>query len=192
MGFTGETDFRDLFKTWLHFDEMLSRQNWGKFKEFHRTWPMIFNYIFSLLPLSHTLCCSQMLWGWQGFIVAGDKNHSMPNCEISFTCEEQRGPDLLSKFVWHPSCWGLCTFQPSLRAQWLPRHIFVLWITKNLERQRGNFSQEQKNWSGEETSGIISKCFPNIHHSHQEPALSSTTFSSVSFTSLSVYSNLYF
>lgn len=66
MGFTGETGFRDLFETWLHFDEMLSRQNWGKFKEFPRTWPMIFNNIFSLLPPCPTLCPSQMLQGWQG------------------------------------------------------------------------------------------------------------------------------
>lgn len=60
MGFTGETGCRGLFETRLPCDEMLSRQNWGKFKEFLRTWPMIFSNIFSLLPPS-----SQMLWGWQ-------------------------------------------------------------------------------------------------------------------------------
>lgn len=37
MGFMGEKGFRDLFKTWLHFDEMLSRQNWSRFKEFTRS-----------------------------------------------------------------------------------------------------------------------------------------------------------
>lgn len=139
MGFTGETGFRDLFKTCLHFDEMLSRQNWGKFKEFPRTWPMIFNNIFSLLPPSPTLCRSQMLRGWQGetrlasswqgmrtTLSQGVKEVSPPAPPVG----TGEGKDPLSTPASHPLRWGLRLPQPSLRTQLLLQRLFVLWVNK--------------------------------------------------------------
>lgn len=120
-----------------------------------------------------------------GFIAAGDENYSVPKCETSVTTgipgRHRKGKDL-STFTLHSLHWGLHVHQPSLCAQLLPQHIFVLWVDKNQERQWDNFSQEQKNWRAGATSRVISKYLPTIGHlikynAHQEPALSSTTFS---------------
>lgn len=122
-----------------------------------------------------------------GFIAAGNENYSVPRCETSVTTgipgRHGKAKDLLSTFASHSSRWGLRVHQPSLCAQLLPQHTFVLQGSRNQERQWDNFSQEQKNWRAGAISRVISKYLPTagyliiFNNAHQEPALSSTTFS---------------
>lgn len=207
MGFTGETGFRDLFKTWLHFDEMLSRQNWGKFKEFLTTWPMIFNNIFSLLPPSPTLCCSQMLRGWQGEALLASlwQGTRTTLCQTVKEVSPLAAPVKARKGqTFSVNLHG--TPRPGASASSSRRSKPSDWLSAYLS------FESLKIWKGSEVSsprnrrtGVEKKAqesFPNVflpqtvrsikYHSHQEPALSSTTFSGVSFTSLSVYRDLYF
>ena len=185
---------------------MRSRQNWRKFKEFHRTWPVIFNNIFSLLPPSPTFCCSQMLRGWQGENslaslwqgMRATLSQGVKGVSPLAPPVDTRKDKTCSAHLYGTPCAGAST-RPSHRAV-SSRYLSTYLSFESVKIRKGSkitFARNKRTEVEEKPWAPFLNLFLTIdrlikYHSHQEPSLSSTTFSSVSFTSLSFYTNLHF